>query len=111
MIVPTGYESTIYCNRPINILKDIMQEAVNQYLSLHPKASLIENNDRSVVLKIPINIRSWGETMKISLEKESFHIVSECSVFFQIIGWGKNRDNFNAMCTCLENAISHRKEV
>ena len=105
-----NYETTIYCDQQKQILKNIMQEAVNQYLSLNPKVSVIEKNAQSVILKIPVNLRSWGEKLKISIEEKSFHITSECSAFFQIIAWGKNRDNFNAISLCIEDAISHHNE-
>lgn len=102
------YESTIYCAQPKKVLKEIMQEAVNQYLHSNPKASLIENNSESITLKIPINLKSWGEILKVSVEEESFYIMSKCSAFFQLVAWGRNRNNFNAICMCLENAIANR---
>lgn len=102
--MPLGYESTLYCHKPQPILEDIMQEAVEQYLSLNPKVSIVDRNNQSIVLKIPINLKSWGEKLQISIKENSFHIMSESS-FFQAFDWGKNRDNVRAMYVCIENVI------
>lgn len=108
--MPLGYESTIYCGQPKVILENIMQEAVNQYLSLKPKVSVIERNNQFVKLKIPVSLKSWGEKMDILVKEQSFLIMSESSTFLQGYDWGKNRDNVRAMCTCLENVISRHNE-
>ncbi|MEY2833118.1 MAG: hypothetical protein RLZZ574_2377 [Cyanobacteriota bacterium] len=106
MFTPANYEATMYCAHSREMLKEIMQEAVNEYLFLNSKVYIIANNDLSIVLRIPISTKSWGEILKVSVEKESFCIVSECAVFFQTVDWGKNHNNVKAMSTCLQNAIS-----
>lgn len=100
-----SYETTIYCNQPEEILKEIIEDAVSQYLSLNPNAFVIRNNERSIVLKIPISIKSWGERLKLSIEEESFHITSESILSSTLVAFGKNRNNVRAMSACLENAI------
>ena len=104
------FESTIYCERSKEVLEEIMQKAVNLYLSSNTTVSLVEKKDRYITLKIPMNLKSWGEILEVSVEEESFHITSKCSAFFQIVAWGRNRNNFRDMCICLENAISDHNE-
>lgn len=100
-----SYETTIYCNQPEEILKEIMEEAVSQYLSSNPRAFSTEKEDRSIVLRIPVNFKSWGEKMTVSVQENAFHIISMGMISFQIIDWGRNRDNVRDMTFCLENAI------
>lgn len=100
-----AYETTIYCERSEETLKNIMQEAVNQYLSSNPRVYPVDRQDLSIALKIPSGNTSGG-VLTVMVQEESFYIMSK-SVDSprQIIGWGKNRDNVRAMCICLENAI------
>ena len=107
MLIPANYETKMYCTQSKEVLKEIMKEAVNKYLLLSSRASIIANNDLYIILKIPISFSSWGETLKVSVEEQSFSIVSKCAAFFQIGAWGKNRDNVKVMCTCLQDAITH----
>ncbi len=55
----SAYESTIYCERQKEILQEIMQEAVKQYLSVNTRVSLIEKDDQHITIKIPIKLKSW----------------------------------------------------
>lgn len=103
--MPPAYESTIYCDQPKEVLQEIMQEAIAQYLISNPKASQIDETDQSITLKIPINLRSWGDQLTVSMQDKSFRVLSKSSTFFQAFDWGKNHDNVKAMCTCLESAI------
>jgi uncharacterized protein (DUF1499 family) len=106
--MPLGYESTIYCDRRQETLEDIMQQAVNQYLSSNPKVSVIERNNQFIKLKIPVSLRSWGEKIEILVKEKSFLIRSESSVSLQGYDWGKNHNNVRTMYTCLENAIGSK---
>ena len=105
-----GHELTVYCDRPKRMLEDLMQEAVDRYLSSRPRVSVIEKNNRSIMLKIPINLKSWGEKLRISVKAKSFHVQSESATFIQAFDWGKNYDNVRAMCNCVENVISRYNE-
>ena len=100
-----SFESIIHCNHPHAILENIMQEAVNQYLSSHKGVTLAEKNNQSVVLRIPINFRSLGEELKVLVQEEYFSVMSKCWSPIQIVAWGRNRDNVRDMCICLENAM------
>ena len=97
--MPLAYESTIYCDRSQEVLINIMQEAVERYLSSNPKVSVVERNERVVVLKIPMSLKSWGEKLKIVVKKRSFLILSESSAFWQGHDWGKNAHNARTMCS------------
>lgn len=101
-----SYEANVYCNQPEETLKEIMEDAVSQYLSSNPNALVIRNNDRSIVIKTSISTKSLvGERLKISLKEESFHIMSESIVSVALTAFGKNRDNVRAMSTYIENVI------
>lgn len=107
--MPLAYESTIYCDQPKEVLREIMQEAVAQYLASNPKASRLDESAQSITLKLPINLSSWGERLTVSVEDKSFRILSKSSTFFQAFDWGKNHDNVEAMRTCLESAMLHHR--
>ena len=99
-----GYESTIYCDRPEATLGKIMREAVNEYLSLNLKVLVIENSDRSILLKKPGFLKIGGAKLTISIKEKSFLILSE-SIISDGYDYGTNHDNVRAIYTCFENAI------
>lgn len=105
--MPLTYESTIYCDQPKEVLREIMQEAVAQYLTSNLRASRLDESDQSITLKLPINLSSWGERLNVSVQDKSFRVLSQSSTFFQVFDWGKNHNNVEAMRTCLESAMLH----
>lgn len=107
--MPLVYESTIYCAQPKEVLGEIMQKAIAQYLTSNPKASKLDENEQYITLKLPINRRSWGERLTVSVQDKSFRILSKSSAVIQGFDWGKNHDNVEAMRTCLESAMLHHQ--
>ena len=53
------------------------------------------------ILKHSVSLSSWGETIKLALIAQGDQTVadihSECALGTQIVDWGKNRENVNAL--------------
>ena len=108
--MPPTYETTIYCNRSEQKLKEIMKEAVEQYLSSNPRVYPVDRQDLSIALKTPSGNLAGG-VMTVTVQDESFYIISKSVDSPRAkIGWGKNRNAVRDMCIYLENAISHHNK-
>lgn len=42
---------------------------------------------------VPVNMASWGETLTVGLAAGQVTVRSACTMPFQLIDWGKNRQN------------------
>ena len=88
-----------------------MEEAVDRYLSLQPKVFPIKREASFVLLKVQKSYRSNGELLTISIQDNSFHIVSRCVAQpYQKICWGKNRDNVLNLSDCIKKTIQERSQ-
>ena len=102
-----SYETVISCSQPQQVLQTVMEDAVDRYLSLHPTVFPIDRQDLAIDLKVQKNYRSSGETLTISIAKESFYIASECIAKPErSIAWGKNRDNVLTLSNYVRQAMA-----
>lgn len=101
-----AYKTTIYCQQSQKVLEQTMQDAVDWYLSLHPTVFPIERNNSYIVLKVQKSYRSSGELITVSVQQNSFNIVSKSvEESTQLIAWGKNRENVLALSACLKSQV------
>ena len=88
-----------------------MEETVDRYLSLRPKAFPIRREASSILLKVQKSYRSNGELLTISIQNNSFHIASKCvAESHRKISWGKNRDNVLDLSDCIKKTIQERSQ-
>ena len=99
-----AYKTAIHCQQSQEVLEQIMEEAVDWYLSFQPNVFPIERHKSQITLKVQKSYRSNGELITISICKESFTIVSECiDESTQLLAWSKNRENVVCLSACLKN--------
>ena len=102
-----AYETRIKCLQSQQVLRVIMENAVDRYLSLHPTVFPIDRRNLSINLKVQKSYRSRGEILTISIAEDSFYIASESIAKpHQITAWGKNRNNVLAMSGYVRDAIA-----
>ena len=102
-----AYETKINCSQPTQVLQELMEDAVNNYLSWQPKVFPIDRQDMFISLKVQKSYRSSGEILTIAIDKEAFSIASRCIIQpKRSIAWGKNRDNVLALSGCVRDAIA-----
>ena len=104
LIVFSAYETTIHYQQSQEVLEQIMEEAIDRYLALHPTVFPIERQDSYAILKAQKSYRSNGELIILSVQQQSFSITSKCvKKSPQVLAWSKNRDNVNTLSTCLKS--------
>ena len=102
----SAYQTTILCHQSPKVLEQIMADAVDWYLSLHPTVFPIERTNSYIVLKACKSYRSNGELITVSVQPYSFNIVSKSlEDSIQLIAWGKNRDNVISLSGCLKSQV------
>jgi hypothetical protein len=65
------------------------------------------NEGTGLIAQARMSSRSWGEVINVDVsEKGAVHIRSACTgVPFQLVDFGKNRDNVNAIFSALEEFL------
>lgn len=102
-----AYRTTIYCQQSQKVLEQIMEDGINWYLSLNPTVFPIERTSSQVVLKAQKSYRSNGELITISVQPNSFKIVSRSlEESARLVAWGKNRENVFSVSACLKSQVS-----
>lgn len=102
------YETVVYCQQPQPVLEQIMEEAVDWYLSLRPKAFPLERQRSYVTLKVQQSYRSNGELVTVLVGDRSFTIISKClDESTQLLAWSKNRENVVCLSACFKNQIDN----
>lgn len=101
-----AYRTTIYCQQSQKVLEQIMEDAIDWYLSLHPTVFPIERTSSQVVLKAQKTYRSNGELITVSIQQNSFKIVSKSlEESTRLVAWGKNRENVFSVSACLKSQV------
>lgn len=101
-----AYKTTIHCQQSQKVLEQIMLDAVDWYLSLHPTVFPIKRKNSCIVLKAQKSYRSSGELITISVQPHSFVIVSKSlQESTQLVAWGKNRENTISLAACLNSQV------
>ena len=106
-----AYATTINYEQSPQVLGEILEEAVDRYLSLQPKVFPVKRQASSVLLKVQKSYRSNGELITVAIQDGSFEIVSQGVTKPSYISWGKNRNNVVALSNCIKNVIRERSQI
>lgn len=105
-----AYTTTINYEQSPQVLREILEEAIDRYLSLQPRVFPVKRQSPSVLLKVQKSYRSDGELLTVSVQDSSFKIVSQSVAEPSYIAWGKNLHNVLGMSGCIKNVISERSQ-
>lgn len=105
-----AYTTSINYEQSPQVLEEILEEAVDRYLSLQPKVFPVKRQASSVLLKAQKSYRSKGELITVAIQDGSFEIVSQGAKEPSYISWGKNRNNVVALSNCIKNVIRERSQ-
>ena len=101
-----AYRTTVYCQQSPRVLEQIMEDAVDWYLSLHPTVFPIKRTNSCIVLKAQKSYRSNGELITVSVQQDSFSVVSKSlEESTQLVAWGKNKENVISLSACFKTQI------
>ena len=87
-------------------IKNKSNYSIKELIKILKKTTFIiqYNSDGNIFLKAQLNAWSWGESIKITLNKEgdnSINILSKCTFPLQILDWGKNKKNVDMIVELL----------
>lgn len=105
-----AYTTTINYEQSPKVLREILEEAVDRYLSLQPKVFPVRRQASSVLLKVQKSYRSNGELITVAILDGSFEIVSQGVAEPSYIAWGKNRNNVVALSHCIKDVMRERSQ-
>lgn len=95
------YETTVNVEAPARVLErlplDIRDREPGWRLVRHTR-------EQSLEYGIPVSLRSWGESLEITVAVGSLRVVSRCRLPLQIIDWGKNARNVEVVRACIQRA-------
>ena len=96
-----AYETTVNVDGPARLLErlalEIRDSKPGWRLVRHEQGAALE-------YRIPVSLRSWGESLGITVGTGSLRVVSRCRFPLQIIDWGQNARNVEVVSTCIQNA-------
>ena len=101
-----SFESLVVHDAPEEQLCELVEAVVTQLQDRDRWVVVTRDLPHSVVLKVSLNFWSWGEHVRLGVEERSIRISSECRFPFQVIDWGKNRKNVEAVRQRIHEAIS-----
>ena len=101
------YEATLSYQLPQEVLKTVMDEAVDRYLASHQNVFPINRDNCAIELKVQKSCVSKGEIVEIVIQNETFYVVSRYIEESprSIVEWIKNRYNVMVLAAYLKDAI------
>ena len=101
------YEATLNYQLPQEVLKTVMDEAVDRYLASHQNVFPIDREDCAIELKVQKSCVSRGEIVAIAIQNETIYVVSK---YIQesgrsLVAWIKNRYNVLILAAYIKDAI------
>ena len=87
-------------------IKNKSNYSIEELIKILKKTTFIiqYNSDENIFLKAQLNAWSWGESIKITLNRNtdnSINISSKCAFPLQCVDWGKNKKNVNMIVELL----------
>ncbi|HEX6885154.1 MAG TPA: hypothetical protein VF530_17400 [Planctomycetota bacterium] len=93
------YETTVNVEAPARVLERLPLDIRDR----QPGWRLVRHAPRtSLEYSLPVGLRSWGESIEITVAGGSLRIVSRCR--FPIIDWGRNARNVEVVRACIQRA-------
>ena len=87
-------------------IKNKLNYSIEELIKILKKTTFIiqYNSDKNIFLKAQLNGWSWGESIKITLNRETDNLInisSKCAFPLQCVDWGKNKKNVNMIVELL----------
>lgn len=101
------YKTSFNYQLPKEVLKSVMDEAVDRYLASHQNVFPINRRDYAIELKVQKSYVSNGEIIAIAIQDETFYVVSKYIEESpqSIVEWIKNRYNVLTLAAYVKDAI------
>ena len=101
------YETIFNYQLPTEVLKTVMDEAVDRYLASHQNVFPIDRQDCAIALKVQKSYVSQGEIVEIAIQNETIYVVSQCieESGRSPVAWIKNRYNVLILAAYIKDAI------
>ena len=101
-----AYETMVNVDAPARVLErlplEIREFKPGWRLVRHERGEALEYS-------IPVNLRSWGESIEITVGTGSLRVVSRCRFRFRIVAWGQNARE--VVSTCIHRARAHLSSI
>jgi len=96
-----AYETTVSVEAPARVLErlplDIRDRKPDWRLVRHVRGETLEYS-------LPVSLRSWGESIEITVAGASLRVVSRCRLPLRIIDWGHDARNVEVVRACIQRA-------
>ena len=96
-----AYETTVDVDAPARVLERLPLEIRD----FKPGWRLVRHaRGEALEYSIPLNLRSWGGSIGITVGTGSLHVVSRSRFPLRILDWGQNARNVEVVSACIRRA-------
>lgn len=97
-----AHETTVKVDGPARVLERLALEIRDSQpgwrLVRHERGEALE-------YRLPVSLRSWGESLEITVGTGSLRVVSSCRFSLQILARGRNAPNVEVVHACIQRAL------